>query len=245
MSQLQPALAGGRRVMALIAGDDPRTAHLRTALFLAVLLHLVLAAVLPDLPELKLQYFNRGSAINIFLKQQEKKKEFQQTLNQQVPNPEVLQPLVEPTLGSASPTQGDDSLVAEDSLQKNSPRFDTVVTDTSGSKNSNNLQPTIKIDRATIKLFAQQEAIREVEQNPEKVARFKRSFNSRRSFQRRSRADSYKNRYGDYYVRNSSSAGDICFVQKPEPVQDDYALNTVYFFRCDSEPQGLDLSPDS
>ena len=243
MQQMQIALARGRQAMALIAGDDPRTAHLRTALFLAVLLHLVLAAVLPDLPEFKLHYLNRGSAINIFLKQQEKKKEFQQTLNQQVPNPEVLQPLVEPTLGSSSPTQGDDSLVAEDSLHKDSPRFDTVVTDTSGSKNTNNLQPTIKIDRATIKLFARQEAIREVEQNPEKLARFKRSFNSRRSFQRRSRADSYKNRYGDYYVRNSSSAGDICFVQKAEPVQDDFSTNTVYFFRCDSEPLGLDLGP--
>lgn len=243
MQQAQLVVAGGRRVMALIAGEDPRTAHLRTALFLAVLLHLVLAAVLPDLPDFNLQYFNRGSAINIFLKPQERKKEFQQTLNQQLPNPEVLRPLVEPTLGSASPARGDDSLVAEDSLHKDSPRFDTVVTETSGSKNSNALQPTIRIDSATIKLFAQQEAIREVEENPEKLARFKRSFNSRRSFQRRSRAESYKNRYGDYYVRNSSSAGDICFVQKPEPVQDDYATNTVYFFRCDSTPQGLDLTP--
>lgn len=237
------SFARNSKIMLFIAGVDPRTAHLHTAFFFAVMLHLLLAILLPDLPELKLPVINRESGMSVFLRERQKDKKFNQSLNQKLPNPEFRQPLLRPMLGASSPIRGDDPQVTESAARSDAQPFDTLDTQTTGSKTTRRLQPPIRIDRAMIKLFAKSEAIREVERNPDELARFKRSFNSRRSDQRRSISDNYRNRYGDYYVRNRSSAGDICFVQKQEGTRGEFSTNTVYFYRCDSKPLGLVDSP--
>lgn len=233
----------GPRVLAWVAGPNPRTAHLRTALFFAMLLHLILALLFPNLAPFKLSMFGRDVVLNIFLNKTEEPEQFEQSLNKPSPLPEADQPLTEPSLGSASTTLGDESQVSEASPEIESPRSDTIKTNPAGDKPKSSNRPAMFISSAMIKTFAQQEVQRESALHPEIYERFKRSFNSRRNYARRNRSKSYKNQYGDYYVRANSSRGDICFVQKQEFHPSEFiSTNTVFFYDCKSEPQGFELN---
>ena len=98
---------------------------------------------------------------------------------------------------------------------------------------------------SSIQIFAKQEAFEHAERNPDALQRFQRSFRSSANYRRRSRSDSYVDRYGDYYVRASSSAGDICFKQEKEPQTDDFSTNMVMFFSCERGPLKLVLGSET
>ena len=228
----------------MVAGDDPRTAHMRSALLFAVLLHLLLLILMPPLPDFNLALLSREAGLNVFLRKTEEAEQFDQILNQPLPLPSSELSIIEPSLGSASPERGEDRNVSEQTPQMDSERFglDNQEVNPSEQESRSGAKPSFRIDQATIKLFAQQEARRYVKKNPTMVERLKRSFYSRFNYKRHSKTESYKNRYGDYYVRSSSSAGDICFLQEQQAIPDDFVTNTVYFFRCGRKPQKIDLS---
>ena len=215
--------------------------HFRTALILALALHFLLAIVLPPIDGLTMFPIGRDSGINVFLNIEEETKTFDKNLNQQLPLPQADKPLAHPALGSASPEPGEQGRLTEQTPEGVSSRSDTPEIKPAGNQKIGKVQTSLRFDLAAIKVFAQQEAIRAAELNPKKVARFKRSFNSRRNYQRRTRAQSYKNRYGDYYIKTRSSVGDICFVQKKDNIANPVSTNTVYFFECGKKPLKLDL----
>ena len=215
--------------------------HFRTALILALVLHFLLAILLPPIDGLTMFPMGRDLGINVFLNIEEETKPFDRNLNQQLPLPQTDKPLVNPALGSASPELGEQTILTEQTPESESSRSDTVDTTSTGDQKSVSIRTAVRFDRAAIKLFAQQEAVRAAKRNPKEVARFKRSFNSRRNYQRRTRAQSYKNQYGDYYIKTRSSVGDICFVQKRDNLPNEVSTNTVYFFECGKKPLKLDL----
>jgi len=71
--------------MHFISNYDYRTDHLKSAVFLALILHVVLAVLLPDIPKLTLQGFDRSSSLTVFLNEKEEEEKFDQSLNQQKP----------------------------------------------------------------------------------------------------------------------------------------------------------------
>ena len=221
-----------------------RTDHLKSAIFLAIILHIALAILLPDLPKLSLQGFDRPSSLTVFLNEKEKQEEFDQSLNQQLPLPANIKSLADPSLGSISIETGDDSIVSE--AVEPSPESSDQPEEVSsvGAGVNGDSTPSIRFDYATVRLFAQQEAIRYAELRPKDVDRFARTFNRSRNYRRRTRTESYQDRLGDLYARSNSSAGDICFKQQRVEAVDEFTTNTVYFFSCDKQPQGLELDLD-
>ena len=228
-------------MMQFIRNYNYRTDHLSTALFLALLLHIMLAIFLPDLPKLTLQGFDRPPSLTVYLSAKEKQEKFDKSLNQQLPLPANIDILADPSLGSTSIEKGEDAIVSQ-AVEPSKASSEQVQDQTSiGSGTDGDTTPSIRFDYATVRLFAQQEAIRYAEFHPQDIDRFARSFNRSRNYRRRSRIASYKDRLGDLYARSNSSAGDICFKQQREAAVEEYVTNTVYFFRCDKQPQGLEL----
>ena len=238
---LTPLFPENSGEIATFPSDHSSQNHFRTALILALVLHFLLAILLPPIDGLKIFPMGRDLGINVFLNIEEETKPFDKNLNQQLPLPHADQPLVDPALGSASPELGQQTILTEQTPESDSSRSDTIDTTSAGDQKTTSIRTAIRFDRAAIKIFAQQEAIRAAERNPNEVARFKRSFNSRRNYQRRTRTESYKNQYGDYYLRTRSSVGDICFVQKQDNIPNQASTNTVYFFECGKKPLKLDL----
>lgn len=230
------------RVRTWIEGSDPRHTHLRLAMFFAVLLHLVLAALMPSLPDFTLPSSARGTILHIFLREAADGDEFEQSLNNPVALANAEDALMKPALGSASTEPGDQASVSEASPDQYAQRAETLGDRSAGKTQSASIQPVIRTDLAYIRMFAKQEAARHAEENPEEVERFRRTFNSRRNYTRRSKTEAFKNRYGDYYVRASSSTGDVCFLQRPGENRDEMSTNIVYFYRCDSEPIIIDIN---
>ena len=216
-----------------------RKDRFRTGLILALVAHLVLLLTLPDIPKMQLNMLGRSGGINVFLNKANKaeEKRFEQTLNQPSQSPSVEQSLVEPAAGSATPNPGEQSQVTEESPEITAQSGESQNRDAKGKKTSLSIQPEILIDRATITRFSQQSAVLYANQNSDDLERFRRSFNSYRSYQRRSQTLSYKDRYGDYYAKSSSSVGDVCYKQKRDIRQDEFSTKTVYFFRCDRQPK--------
>lgn len=224
-----------------IEGDDPRHAHMRLAIFCAMLLHLILVVFMPGLPELTLPTSNRGSVLNVFLKTESEAERFEQKLNQPFPFSNSDQALLEPTLGAASPESGDQGTVSEATAEQVAQKAENLGNRSAGAINEASIESVMRTDLAFIRMFAQQEAIRHAEEHPEQVERFRRSFNSARNYHRRNKTNSYENRYGDYYTRTTSSSGDVCFLQRPGEIRDELSTNVVYFFRCGAKPLVLDL----
>lgn len=231
--------------MRLISNYNYRTDHFTTALFLAVVLHIVLAILLPDIPKLSLQGFDRPSSLTVFLNEKELEEKFDQSLNQQLPLPANIATLADPSLGSTSIEKGEDAIVSE-AVEPSKKSSDQAQDETSiGSGANGDSNPSIRFDYATVRLFAQQEAIRYAELHPREVDRFARTFNRSRNYRRRSRTESYQDKLGDLYARSNSSSGDICFKQQSEAATpEEFRTNTVYFFRCDKQPQGLVVDLD-
>lgn len=224
---------------------SPSQNHFRTALILALVLHFLLAILLPPIDGLTMFPTGRDLGINVFLSIEEEAELFDRNLNQQLPLPQTDQPLVSPALGSASPELGEQIILTEQTPESESSSSDAVDTTSASDQQTASIRTAIRFDSVAIKLFAQREAVRSAERNPKQVARFKRSFNSRRNYQRRTRAQSYKNQYGDYYIKTRSSVGDICFVQKEDNLTNEVSTKTVYFFECGKKPLKLDLQAGS
>lgn len=227
--------------MQFLQGYNFRTDHFTTAIVLAVILHLMLAILLPDIPKLSLQGFDRPSSLTVFLSQEEKQEKFDQSLNQQLPLPANIDTLADPSLGSTSIETGEDALVSE-AVEPSKESSDQAQDSTSiGSGADGDSTPSIRFDYATVRLFAEQEAIRYAQLHPKEIDRFARTFNRSRNYRRRTRTESYRDKLGDLYARSNSASGDICFKQRREEAPSEFTTNTVYFFRCDKKPQGLDL----
>ncbi len=227
--------------MSFISDYDYRRDHLTTALFLAVILHIVLAILLPDLPKLSVQGFDRPPSLTVFLSEKDKQEKFDQSLNQQLPLPANIDTLADPSLGSTSVEKGEDSIVSQEVEPSKASSDEAQDVTSIGSGANGDTSPSIRFDYTTIRLFAQQEAVRYAEAHQKDVDRFARTFNRSRNYRRRSRVESYRDKLGDLYARSNSSAGDICFKQKREAAVEEFVTNTVYFFRCDKQPQGLEL----
>jgi len=219
-----------------------RNDHFKSALLLAAITHLVLALALPDLPKLSLNGFQRPPSLTVFLKQVEQEERFEQTLNQQLPLAAKINTLADPSLGSTSVERGEDDLVSEAVEPSRKAADDAKNQASIGAEGEGDASPTIRFDYATVRLFAQQEAARYADLFPKKVDRFARTFNRSRNVRRRARTESFRDRLGDLYARSNSSDGDICFKQEQQRAIDELTTNTVYFFRCDKQPQGFGLS---
>jgi len=230
--------------MRLLANYNYRTDHLKSAIFLALILHVLLAVLLPDIPKLTLLGFDRPSSLTVFLSEKEEQEEFDQSLNQQLPLPANIDTLADPSLGSASIEQGEDAIVGQAVEPSQSSSDQTEDVSSLGSGTDGDSQPTIRFDYATVRLFAQREALRYADLHPKEIERFARTFNRSRNYRRRSRTEGYKDRLGDLYARSNSSSGDICFKQKREEAVDQITTNTVFFFDCNKQPQGFEIDID-
>jgi hypothetical protein len=218
-----------------------RTDHFTSAVVLALILHIALAILLPDMPRLSLQGYNRASSLTVFLEQADEPEKFDQSLNQQQPLPANIDTLADPALGSTSIEKGQSSIVSDELRPSVASSEQAQDEPYIGSSADGEKSPSIRFDYAAIKLFAKHEAARYAELHPREVERFARTFNRTRNHRRRSRTEGYKDKLGDLYARSNSSDGDICFKQKQVEAVDEFVTNTVYFFRCDSEPQGWKL----
>ncbi len=233
--------------MQLTADISEQHHHFKKALTAALFLHIALAFLLPSIPKLMIPSVDRGASLTVFLKKVEEVETFEQSLNQQLPLPANIPDLADPSLGSTSIEKGEDSLVSEPVEPAQANAEPVSENETQGSSDKGDQKPTISFDFASLRLFAKREAVRYAEQNSHAVERFARTFNRNRNIRRRSKFESYQDRLGDLYARSNSSNGDICFKQQRERAQDDVSSNTVYFFRCDSEPLKLsiDKTPDN
>lgn len=239
--QMWSAVEGVSKIKVWIEGGQPSNAHLRMALFYAVLLHLVLAALMPSIPNLTLPASSRASILNVFLTPSAEKEKFEQSLNQPFPFPNADEPVLELTLGSASPETGAQATVSEASADQTAQQAENLGDTSARAKNDRSIQAILRTDLAYIRMFAKQEAARHSDENPEEIEQFRRSFNSRRNYHRRNQVEASQNRYGDYYARSNSSTGDVCFLQREGENRDEMSTNIVYFYRCGSAPMNIDL----
>lgn len=218
-----------------------RGRRLRQALALAFVLHLVFALLLPKLPPLIIPAIDRGAAILVYLEESAAEELFKQSLN----NPASLVAESESDLSSsgfaATASEGDDDNISEPAPDIEANRSDQHASPPSGQDQTQGIEPTLFITRSMISFFAQQEAFLIAESEPDDLKRFARSFHSVRSYRKRSRTENFANRYGDYYVRNSSSVGDICYLQQKDEPELELSTRTVLFFRCDSKPQDFTI----
>lgn len=207
----------------------------------ALVLHLLLLALIPQIPRWDLPFVEQGFRLNVVLKKEEE--QFQQSLN--YPTNDIKDEVSQATsLNIASPAPGEDDSQATESQEVTGESSDIVETKAIGQNNTNKISPAVLFGYTSILKFAQLEAVRYTDTNADKLARFSRSFNSRRQYQRRKRTNSYKNQYGDQYVNNGSSNGDICFVKTADKVSTqsgtfDANTYTVHFFRCKDKETGL------
>lgn len=226
--------------MQRITNIDFRKNHLAAAIFCAVMLHVFLAIFIPNLPKLTLQGIDRPSGLTVFLANI-KEEPFDQFLNQQLPLPANIEALSDPSLGSTSEEIGEDAIVSNAVEPAQASNYAVEDLSSAGFDAQGDSKPSLRFDYATVRLFAEREAARYAQLHPREVARFDRTFNRSRNYRRRSRIASYQDRLGDLYARSNSSSGDVCFKQQRVETPDEFTTNTVYFFRCDKQPQGFEL----
>lgn len=228
-------------ITSLFSYESTHNDRLRMALVGAFLLHIMLLILLPKIPEFNMPFASREAGLNVFLKRVEETEKFEQTLNQQNALPKSTELVTEPSLGAASPERGEDPLVSEESPSVESASADNIENESSGKDTSARTPTKIITSWTALRRFTDLEVANYAQADQDELARFRRSFNSSRSYRRRSNIESYKNQYGDYYVRDSSSKGDICFKQEREQNPNELSTKTVYFFRCDDGPMKLDI----
>jgi hypothetical protein len=176
----------------------------------------------------------------VTLLKEPKEPEFNASLNQELPLAANIDQVATPSLGADSVEISDDKLVSDKQDLNDLSGKENSEQTLNGNLASQDDTPSVRFDFAMVRLFAKQEAIRYAEFQPRKIERFARTFNRSRSSYRRNSKESYRDQVGDIYVRSNSSSGDVCFKQKRDVSQSDLSTNTVYFFRCDSEPIGFD-----
>ena len=202
----------------------------------ALLLHLLLLATFPNIPRWEVPFSEQGFRLNVILQKEEEEDVFKQSLNYS--NNEAKEETSQSSsLNVASPAPGENDSDSTESQEVTGTSADKAESNALGQNTVNSLSPNVVFSYSSIIKFAQQEAVRYADANPDNLARFSRSFNSRRQYQRRKRTNSYKNQYGDQYVNNGSSNGDICFVKTAESLANqsgtfDANTYTIHFFRC-------------
>ena len=219
---------------------EPQSSKLKKAVAFAILLHLVLALVIPDLPTFQFATIIKNSGLNVFIEPGEE--EFEKSLNRPLPVSSDEQSLIEQELGATSASRGEQSEVSEESIEVRSKFAGHNEEAPAGKDPQARVRPRILTSWSAIRSFTDQLASTYADINPHEVERFGRSFNSFRSYRSRNQTVGYRDQYGDFYVRDQSSAGDICFKQERELVPDELATRTVYFFRCGEKPLKLDIS---
>ncbi|NND81789.1 MAG: hypothetical protein HKN50_05100 [Gammaproteobacteria bacterium] len=225
---------------AIFADQLNRLHPLHTAAGLAVLFHLLLALLLPNIDRLSLPLFERPNVLNVFLSEPETEQAFEQSLNQQLPFPQATEFVTDPSIPAASAVPQPNTIPSEASPDIAEPlsKGSDTINKQSGARGDTR-RPLI-ITQALVNAFAAREAERHREQHPEELERFRRSFHSRPSVRRQVATQGFTNQFGDYYLRSTSSLGDICFVQRPDSMQDEFSVNIVYFYNCSKQPQGWD-----
>lgn len=216
--------------------------ELQRACLYAVLMHALLVMLLPDIPALKLPSIDRGNTITVFLREEPEEEPFEQSLL----NPGEISQRLPETAQAQNPSSvtasGQQDQLQDENQRLESERNDLLRSTPSGNSAQASVQPRITLSYSAIKLFAEQEAYRHAEENPDLLARFKRSFNSSASYRARPNTESFTDLFGDYYVRNHAADGDICFKKEEEPQTDDFSTHMVLFFRCGEQPLKLNLN---
>ncbi len=222
-----------------------RLSPMRIALIAALLLHILLAVVFPDLPKLVIPSIDRGSSLNVFIRASAPEQEFDQSLEQPLPKSTDLNNQTDTALSLVSPEQGEDDLPTEAAPEQDG-RATTADEQTASTKKSETGKTSsVVVSFSMVRRFAQNYVAQEALLDSEIVERRRNRYRSDFSVKRRSNTDSFQNRFGDVYVRSDTSRGDICYLQRAEPTQDELAVNVVQFYRCDREPLKLDLSKRS
>lgn len=214
---------------------------MRQAALAALSLHVLLLLLLPPVKNWNLPPIEHGLRLNVVLEQVQDK--FDQSLNypSNTPSDKVSQAS---SLNIARSAPGEDDSEASQSDEVTGTSSDSVETKAVGLSKTNSISPSVLFSYSSIMQFARQEAVKFADVNPNDLRRFNRSFNSRRQYQRRKKANSYTNQYGDQYVKNGSSNGDICFLKTAEGLANqtgtfDANTYTVHFFRCSEKEQGI------
>ena len=221
--------------------DSSYSERMRVALACALFFHILLLALIPNIPDFKIPSASREAVLNVFLNKIAEPEEFEQVLNQQNGLENTEEPVTEPSLGAASPELGDDSQITEETPSVESSTESDVENESTGNDQVVVKPTRIIISWSALQKFTDLEVANYSQSNPDELARFSRTFSSSPSYRRRADTKSYKNQYGDYYVRNSSSSGDICFKQEREQSPNELSTKTVYFFRCDDGPTKLEI----
>lgn len=220
-----------------------QTENIHKAWALAILLHVMLAFLLPGIPEFKVPDFSRAAALNVFLQREEEPQKFEQVLDQSLPTLNANQELQEAQVEASSIDPQKDETISDEAPELENTNGESFEKDPAGIASQANSRPSILVSRSFIRRFTDLEAATFAEQNPDDLSRFSRSFASFRSLQRRNETASHQNRFGDVYVRNSASSGDVCFVQQQDRLANEATTRTVYFYRCDSKPKSFELAP--
>lgn len=211
------------------------------AVVCALFFHALLLALIPGIADFKIPSASREAVLNVFLNKIAEPEKFEQTLNQQNALQKNNEPIAEPSLGAANPELGDDSQITEEAPSVES-SSETNIENQAAGNDQVVVKPTrVIVSWSALRKFTDLEVANYAPANSEELARFNRTFSSSPSYRRRADTQSYKNRYGDHYVRNSSSSGDICFKQEREQIPNELSTKTVYFFRCDDGPSKLEI----
>ncbi len=214
--------------------ENRRLTAMQTAIASALALHIGLLLLLPSLSNMSFSLVDSGLRLNVVLETQpDQKDDFDQSLN---------------ASSDSISTQANTGLelnvssggYQEDNVAESQPvegrHNDSDKSQAIGLNSTNSETAPSVFSRSSLLKFAKQEAVRHADANPDEVKRFNRSFQSRRRLQRRKRS-SYRNQYGDTYLGDGRSSGDICFVKTAEAGRgpagtQDAPTYTVHFFRC-------------
>ena len=231
------------RISPLLINDD-QPQHLKAmqkAILAAIGLHLMLLILLPDLPKLIIPSIDRGLALNVFIRPPVTEKEFEQSLRQTLPLSNDRNNRLDSELTLRTPEIGEDDIPSEAAPEQQGTVSQATKAEPSGQEASTDTASNIIISFTAIRQFAKNYVAAQSQEKQSEFDYRKNSYRSDFSARRRSKTESRQNRFGDIYVRDETSRGDICFVQKADNSQSELAVNVVQFFRCGRKPLELEL----
>ena len=211
------------------------------ALLAALGLHFLLLLLLPDLPKLLIPSIDRGSSLNVFLRARVPLEKFDQSLQQPLPLSTDRNDRLESSLSLVSPEEGSDEVPTDAAPEQEGQASAPSKSPPSGEQASSKSLSNVIISFSAVRLFAKNYVAQQVKQQSKEFTRNENSYRSDFSARRRSKTESRRNRFGDIYVRDETSRGDICFVQKADASDGDFDVNVVQFFRCGRKPLELEL----
>ena len=211
------------------------------ALLAALGLHLLIVLIFPEIPKLLIPSIDRGATLNVFLRQPTPQTKFEQTLEQPLPLSTDRNNRLDGAITLVSPDLGDDEVPTEAAPEQQGRASQASKTEPSGQHASSNTPSSVTISFAAVRQFAKSYVAQQTQQEQSESSRLTNSYRSDFSARRRTKNQSHRNRLGDIYVRDETSRGDICFVQKADTSESELAVNVVQFFRCGRKPLQLEL----